>query len=108
MPVYPIKTTTILMADGSAMEGPTEGVTAAFRFVGSSKPDTWHSHDFQLHRADNGPTIVGNDFWAKQKAVFDYGSQRITIQTANGREAIPFVCTSTGQGSSVAGVAATV
>ena len=104
---YPISTAAIYLADGSKMQGPTQGTSASFRFTEGTheqSPDDqwWHTHRFQIHRSEEGPTIVGNDFWAPRAAVFDYGQQTVTIKTNQGMEQIPFRCKSRSVASVVA------
>ena len=47
--LYDIRTATILMADGSPMQGPSMGARASFKFAKISLGNKWHSHDFQVH-----------------------------------------------------------
>ena len=47
-------------------------------------------HEWQVVEGDTTPIILGNDFMAKYKAVFDFG-RRIIVLTVNGREVwVPF------------------
>ena len=80
------------MADGSLMEGPDQLAQATLQFTNSTCPDHWHDHDFQVHKGEDGPVIIGNDFWKQRRAVIDYEQNCIVLKSDQGIEQIPFEC----------------
>ena len=81
-------------ADGSPMASPDHAATVGLKFTASTNPDTHYAHTFLIHKSEQGPSIIGNDFWHKQRAVFNFPLQCIQLMAADGSVAnsIPFRC----------------
>ena len=98
LPTFTIRSMQLQTADGSIMEGPSLGAEVQFRFTGSTRPESqdsrWHTHPFKVHNSNTAPCIIGNDFWFKQKAAFDFGARCIRLMDNKGmtKETIPFRC----------------
>ena len=84
----------LVVADGRTLQGPTHSVSPHFKFANSSQPDRPYCHDFQVMDSSSAPNILGNDFWVKQKALFDLANRRILLNAGTAEEnVIPFTCT---------------
>ena len=81
-------------ADGSSMASPDRAAEVSMRFSGSSSPTAQYSHDFMFHRSNRAPSIIGNDFWHRHKALFNYPLECIQLMNADVSidNSIPFRC----------------
>ena len=93
---------TCSMADGTHMQGPQADTAADTEIMfpeGTKK--RWYGVNgqrFQIQKSDSGPCIIGNDFWSRHRAMFDFNSRSILLLRKSGKvkDRIPFTCSRPG------------
>ena len=75
------------------MQGPDTAADTEIRFPEATKK-RWYGQRFQIQKSDEGPCIIGNDFWSRHRAMFDFSSRTILLLKKNGKvkDCIPFTC----------------
>ena len=93
----PIASVSCCMADGTHMQGPDTAADTEIMFPEATKK-RWYGQRFQIQKSDEGPCIIGNDFWARHRAMFDFNSRTILLLKKNGKikDRIPFTCSRPG------------
>ena len=89
-----VATVSMKTADGSPMVSPDQAAVLGLQFTCSSEPGAQYRHEFLFHKAEQAPAILGNDFWFKHRAVFNYPMECIQLMNEDGtiQNSIPFRC----------------